>query len=390
MANNSYTKNYVDGVALTEAKLDTAYQSLKLDIGNTTQLTQGATAGQYLKCVTPGSAAEWAAAPDVRGANTIKNIGIKCTAATGALVFTLTTGAGSAPTSSGPCIISFSSNGTTQATLQSIDVTSTKTFTLTASATLGTQTTGSTFVYLYALHTSTASSGVVLGVSRKGDLGSIEAVTTTAVSASADSYGTLYSTASITQIPTLLGWAQVARNSTGSWQTPTKVNLASGLPKLAPSVDNNSRDIVTGTGTTVKQGGVAISGSSGNYSMSSGSYTDVTNLAVTITTSGRPVRLEISSDGSINPSQFGPWSNTGDTVCSGYVRFLRGTVALGIYDLTINVAGAGSSLLNFQPCAGCSYIDAPPNGTYTYKVQTRLIAGDQFFSTYCKLVAYEL
>lgn len=386
MANNSYVKGYADGVALTEAKLDTAYQSLKLDIGNTTQLTQGGTAGQYLKCVTPGSAAEWAAVPDVRGANTLKNIGIKCTAATGALVFTLTTGAGSTPTSSDPCIISFSSNGTTQATLQSIDITSTKTFTLTASATLGTQTTGSTFVYLYALKTSTISSGVVLGVSRKGDLGSIEAVTTTAVSASADSYGTLYSTASITQIPTLLGWAQVARNSTGSWQTPTKVNLASGLPKLAPSVDNNSRDIVTGTGTTVKQGGVAISTSSGTFSTTSSSFVDVTNLSVTISTTGRPVRLDIvPGTSATNQGAFRvTHTSTGDI--EGVLTMLRGTVTVAI--TRVGNYGTTTPAITVPPYMGV--IDSVSAGTYTYKLQAKRSAGTSVFVTNCHLVAYEL
>lgn len=389
MANNSYTKNYADGVALTEAKLDTAYQSLKIDIGNTTQMTQGATAGQYLKCVTPGAAAEWAATPDIRGANTIRNIGIKCTAATGALVFTLTTGAGSTPTASDPCSISFSSNGTTQATLQSIDVTSTKTFTLTASATLGTQTTGSTFVYLYALKTSTASAGVVLGVSRKGDLGSIEAVTTTAVSASADNYDTLYSTASITQIPMLLGWAQVARNSTGSWQTPTKVNLASGLPKLAPSVDNNSRNIVTGGASTVRAGGFAISASSGSFSTTSATKVDVTNLSVTITTTGRPVVVELTGDGSTSSAHVST-TDTGAISSQGALYILRGTAVICVHPIRINVSGAGASTMILEvPVSSVSYKEAIAAGTYTYKIQASAVASTTAV-TRAKLIAYEL
>lgn len=389
MANNSYTKNYADGVALTEAKLDTAYQSLKLDIGNTTQMTQGATAGQYLKVVTPGAAAEWAAAPDVRGANTIRNIGIKCTAATGALVFTLTTGAGSTPTASDPCVISFSSNGTTQATLQSIDVTSTKTFTLTASATLGTQTTGSTFVYLYALKTSTASAGVVLGVSRKGDLGSIEAVTTTAVSASADSYDVLYSTASITQIPMLLGWAQVARNSTGSWQTPTKVNLASGLPKLAPSVDNNSRNVVTGTGTTARAGAVAISNNCGTFTTTSSTFVDVTNLSVTITTTGRPVMIQLVSVGSSSGSQVSLIKNTaGAGNGAAGIQILRGTTGIALLSLAGYVDNA---IITRLPGSAFYHLDRPAAGTYTYKIQTNRSGANQTTAvTETRLVAYEL
>jgi len=63
VADNGYTKNYQDGSSLTETQLDSAYKSLKLDISNTTQLTQGATAGHYLKCITPGSAAQFAAVP---------------------------------------------------------------------------------------------------------------------------------------------------------------------------------------------------------------------------------------------------------------------------------------------------------------------------------------
>lgn len=379
MANNTYTKNYADGAALTEAKLDSAYQSLKLDIAQTTQMTQGATAGHYLKCVTPGAAAQFAALPDSRGIATLRNIGLKCTAATGALVFTLTTGAGSVPSSSDPATISFSSNGSTQATLQSIDVTSSKTFTLTASASLGTQSTSASFIYLYAMKTSTSSSGVIMGVSRKGDFDYGDAITTAAVSSSADSADVLYATAATSVIPRLIGVITAARNSTGSWQTPSKVNITSGMGRMSPASDWQSRNSITGTGTTVKAGGVALSASSGSYSTSSTSAAAVTNLSVTITTTGRPVLITCIPAGN---------NSSAHIVATG--SGVRTYIRRDSTDISQQNIGDNSTINLFIPTSVITAVDFPAAGTYTYTVRMLSTSGGSCSFFHSKLLAYEL
>ena len=222
MANNTYTKNYADGSALTESQLDAALQSLKPDLAQTTQMTQGATAGHFLKVSAPGSPAVFDAVPDLKGPSTIRNYGLKATVATGAIVFTLTNGSGSAPTSTNAVDISFSDSGTTSATQSDLQVTSSKTITLNASASLGVTGTSTQRIYVYGCKNS---SNVILGVSTRGDYDLGVSVTTTAVSASADSADLLYATAALSVIPRLLGWVSAAKNSGGSWQTPTAVGL---------------------------------------------------------------------------------------------------------------------------------------------------------------------
>lgn len=364
MANNSFTKNYSDGTALTEAKLDIAYQSLKLDISNTTQMTQGGTAGQFLKCVTPGSAAQWAAVPTHTGPNTIRNLGLKCTAASGALVFTILTGAGATPSASDPVEISFSTAGTTSAIQADSSFTATKTFTLTASASLGTLNTSATLIYVYALKNGTSSS-LLLGVSAKGDYDCGRVISSTSVSSSSDTAGALYATSALSVRARLLGTVTAARNSSIQWQTPTAVNLSSNSNK-----------------------GLAISSGSGDFSTTSSSFVDITNLSLTITTSGRPVRVFTIPDTSITNGRNGFVCALGASYSlnsPANIQAVRGTVSVGIIAFqpsTINTA------ITVPPIF--ESIDFPPAGTYTYKLQLHNAASGTAYCRYARLIVYEI
>lgn len=351
MANNSYTKNYADGSALTEAKLDTAYQSLKLDLGNTTQMTQGATAGQYLKCITPGAAAQFAALPALTGPSTIRNYGIKCTAASGALVFTLTTGAGATPSASDAVDISFSSAGSTSATQSDLSVTTTKTITLNSSATLGVDTIGSsistaaTLVYLYALK---SGSSILLGVSRNPNLDVGAAVTTVALSTSADSAVELYATAALSVIPKLLGAATAAMNSSRAWQTPSAVALTQNL----------SSGVVSGPS-------FSITATSATY------VANATTASIVMKSTGRPIIFSLTSLNTTSANstlKVSRGSNTG--TMEARVQLLRGTITLGIWGLlTGDITYDTNQDVRTPVCF--TVFDTPPAGNHTYSVRLR-------------------
>lgn len=124
--------------------------------------------------------------------------------------------------------------------------------------------------------------------------------------------------------------------------------------------------------------GQQVSTSSSSFSTTSASFVDVTNLAVTITTSGRPVMLMVQSDGTPIGTAIGPILDS--TVSGGgAVQLTRaGTRIAGL--LVPNVIGS----------MGLSFLDTPAAGTYTYKIQAK---GDGTQGTNVNnvvLVAYEL
>ena len=128
------------------------------------------------------------------------------------------------------------------------------------------------------------------------------------------------------------------------------------------------------SGTGVGQ--VSISSSCGAFTTSSGSFVDVTNLSVSITTQGGPVSVGLIADGAAESQIFGNMS--------AVVRFVRTSTAIGDYDVG---SGSGTTVV---PGSSAHIIDAPASGTYTYKVQLKLGSGTQAGILRSKLVVYEL
>jgi hypothetical protein len=133
--------------------------------------------------------------------------------------------------------------------------------------------------------------------------------------------------------------------------------------------------------------GQQISASSSTFSTSSGSFVDVTNLSVTFTTSGRPVLINLQSDGSGNPAGFSVQSTTGANV-EMYFRILRDATEISRYDIFSIVTGGGNSQVTVP--ANAFILDLPSAASHTYKVQVSLVGGNTVFASYLKLVAYEL
>ena len=98
-----------------------------------------------------------------------------------------------------------------------------------------------------------------------------------------------------------------------------------------------------------------LSSSSGTFSTSSGSYVDVTNLSVTITTTGSPVIIKLVSGGN-NPTFGGSGTS--------YTKLVRGATSLATHIFA--VTGYFNSL---------DFVDTPSAGTHTYKVQAYASGG---------------
>lgn len=156
------------------------------------------------------------------------------------------------------------------------------------------------------------------------------------------------------------------------------------------------------TGTTVTTPDMAISSSSGSFTATgAGSYatpTDVTNLSVTITTTGRPVMVAVIGDGSGPDSHFSiiKSNNTSTTSITGRAHIIRGSTEIAQY---VNQPGdngtTASQVAQYLP-SNFFVIDVVAAGTYTYKVQISHVnsASDSATTTVglvnAKLIAFEL
>ncbi len=144
--------------------------------------------------------------------------------------------------------------------------------------------------------------------------------------------------------------------------------------------------IANNTITRTKEAAVGqqISSSSGTYSTSLFGPNPVTNMSVTITTSGRPVVLMIQPDGTTNPASYGV-NPAGSGATSFSAQINRGGSSIAKWTLLGYSAASG-----FITPGGANimFLDTPASGTYTYQF---LIGGlNPTFVNYMVLVAYEL
>jgi hypothetical protein len=142
-------------------------------------------------------------------------------------------------------------------------------------------------------------------------------------------------------------------------------------------------------------GGIALSSSCGTFSTSSTSVVNVTNLSVTLVTSGRPVFVGLINDGNgTNPDFVQIASTSGILNGESSVLFLNGSTVISKSNLQDVGASNAGTLSNGIPASAFSMIDLTVNGspgTYTYKVQAIVAAANQSISIqYATLIAYEL
>jgi hypothetical protein len=130
--------------------------------------------------------------------------------------------------------------------------------------------------------------------------------------------------------------------------------------------------------------GQQISSSSGtDATFTNTSFADITNLTVTITTTGRPVIIAMQPDGTTNGATWAEQALGNQTMA---VRLLRGASEIARWT---NQVPSGAGVPPNLP-ANLWYLDAPAAGTYTYKLQGQTTPSGTYSVLNCVLVAYEL
>lgn len=161
-------------------------------------------------------------------------------------------------------------------------------------------------------------------------------------------------------------------------------NMAGGTPYplTGAGIASNTID-----NTKLTALGQQISADSGLFSTHSTTPVDVTNLSVTITTTGRPVWIGlISSNPMSGDSVVESISTVGDP--SATIIILNGSSVISTYRSEIVASSASRVSL---PSSVISTIDTPSAGTYTYKIQVNTsTASNSVQVQNTKLIAYEL
>jgi len=124
--------------------------------------------------------------------------------------------------------------------------------------------------------------------------------------------------------------------------------------------------------------GQQVSSSTGAFTTSSGSFVDVTNATVTITTTGRPVVLSLQPDGDVS----NPGALIGAGTNGSAARILKDGTAIANYSLAALALYQGWMLIDAAPSAAAH--------TYKLQVQNAFGATGNTLVTRMVLVAYEL
>lgn len=137
--------------------------------------------------------------------------------------------------------------------------------------------------------------------------------------------------------------------------------------------------------------GQQVSSSSGSFSTSASTFTDVTNLSVTLTTTGRPVFVtaySVDTAGGASAGVIKCNTSLNNPVSCFAAITVDGSVASS-NNFNLNTDGNGAGMTLSYPCSAISYFDLPSAGSHTYKMQVKGTSTSVTVIN-CKLVGYEL
>jgi hypothetical protein len=181
-------------------------------------------------------------------------------------------------------------------------------------------------------------------------------------------------------------------NGVDGWLVSTIKQQEVGSAQLADNAVTTAK-IGANAVTQAKRAalGQQVSSSSGSFSTTSTSLIDITNLSVTITTTGRPVYICLVPSLTA-ASRVAANRSTTALVAQAEITFVRDATTVFVCDMSIDASSLSStSAYLSMPTSMFSQIDTPAAGTYVYKARTRALTTSTTVSvTEARLFVYEL
>lgn len=144
------------------------------------------------------------------------------------------------------------------------------------------------------------------------------------------------------------------------------------------------------TGTTAAAGEMAISNSTGTFTKTTTTEEAITNLSVTITTTGRPVILFcIGASASNSFFSLQPTGGSGQMTALLFVR----RDSTNIANISVSIEQSSTGVTFKYPPSTVYHVDAVAAGTYTYTIRVATassLSSQTFNAEQIKLVAYEV
>jgi hypothetical protein len=167
---------------------------------------------------------------------------------------------------------------------------------------------------------------------------------------------------------------------------------AAGLIGVGPDVASgiDTANLADGAVTPSKKAalGQQVSASCGLFTTTSLTDVDVTNLTVTITTTGRPILIALIADGTGNGAEFSAYAGSGSSVAAN-LHLVRDSTEIAQWNLSLGTGISGAPGI-YSPITPL-HIDVISAGTYTYKIQTDSDTSGGTVRVYnYKLIAFEL
>lgn len=182
-------------------------------------------------------------------------------------------------------------------------------------------------------------------------------------------------------------------NNGSSWDSNTPALSANSVTTaaIATGAVTQAKLAARASGSTVAAGGVATSASSGAFSTTSLTPVAVTNLSVTITTTGRPVFVGLISDTTAHLSYLAAIGIGGLTTAGANAFIERGATVIAEYPIITEDSSTPAALGVTIPVSAVWTIDPVAVGTYTYSINLESAGlGQTAYIEYAQLIAYEL
>jgi len=320
----------------------------------------------------------WQVLGENKNRHIIENVGFTAVASANTVIVSLKDQAGADPSSGSAVRSAFRSPTLTSPTWFFRKATSAQTLTIDSGATLGTSNALKGRIYIYLIDNAGTLELAVSQKYYKDD----SIVTTTTLSSASDSVATVYGETGVANVSIKsIGYFESTQATAGTWvSSPSKVHVG----------DSGAKDEKAMSSSVAGPGDVAVSS---DVSQSVTSKVAITNLDVDLTTTGRPVRLQLlpgSSGGIGTTGEIGLRQTGADFYITGKIYIHRDSTEIAVFELGQKYINDASKGLTFSPSC-IDFLDNTVAGVYNYNIYAEASSVSGLLDiTNVKLVAYEL